>query len=198
MADLREWYEDFKDLTPRTWFQASDVPSSVAGPFVLKGATNSRKHKWSTHMFAAAREDIGPVMLRLLDDPLISEQGVYVREYEPFVAHGTGINGLPITEEYRFFCLDDEILAGGFYWSEHAEDLLAKGRAGVVRNAPTAFVRKSVLPRLKNKIRFVVIDVARREDGVWRLVELNDGTMSGLGCTDADVLYSRLSEVLTP
>ena len=45
VADLQNWYYDFEDLTPKTWFRASDVPSTEEGPFILKGATNSRKHR---------------------------------------------------------------------------------------------------------------------------------------------------------
>ena len=39
-----------------------------------------------------------------------------------------------------------------------------------------------------------MIDVAEREDGVWRVVELNDGCMSGLSGCIADELYRNLRE----
>jgi hypothetical protein len=45
----------------------------------------------------------------------------YVRQYIPLKNFGTGINGLPITEEYRFFILDGKIISSDFYWSEHLE-----------------------------------------------------------------------------
>jgi hypothetical protein len=195
-ADLQNWYAVLRDLTPRTWFRAEEVPFDHTGPFVLKGATNSRKHKWSTHMFAKDRDAVGTVLLHLLDDPLIAPQGIYVREFEPFVDFGLGLHGLPITQEYRFFCLDEDILAAGFYWSEHADLLLDEGQAAVVRGVPLDFVKREVLPRLKGRIRFVVVDVAKHIDGRWRVVELNDASMSGLGCVDPEVLYSRLREAL--
>ena len=43
--------------------------------------------------------------------------------------------------------------------------------------------------------RFFTMDVARRRDGGWMIVELGDGQVSGLPReTDADRFYSSLSE----
>lgn len=206
VADLKNWYADFEDLTPKTWFRVEDVPRDEIGPFVLKGATNSRKHLWKTHMFAKDRSDIARVMDRLLDDPLISEQGIYVRQFEEFETYGTGINGLPITDEWRYFILDGKVLARGFYWSDQVDpDSIGFRRAPILDGferqprddstlyyAREAFVRTQICPRLKDKIRFAVADVALNKQGRFRLVELNDGTMSGLSCVDPDDLYLEL------
>lgn len=193
VADLANWYEDFADVTPRTWFRPSDVPMDHPGPFVLKGATNSRKHLWDTHMYAPARSDVMTVWGRLADDSLIGDQGIYVREYEPLERVDEGVRGLPITVEYRFFALQGKVLAGGWYWSNF-EDL-----------EPTSTQRihahnfaRGIAERVGNKCPFVVIDVARRDDGEWRLVELNDGQMSGLSCVDPEELYSNLKAALAP
>src|SRR3990167_2763913 len=62
VADVNRWYWDFKDLTSRTWMRTCDVPHDQKGSFVLKGMTNSRKHKWRTHMFAEDRADISRVL----------------------------------------------------------------------------------------------------------------------------------------
>src|SRR5690606_13491947 len=74
IADF-EWYEDLKDLTPETWFRLSDVPKD-GGPYVLKGRTNSRKHNWNTHMFAATFQDAVVVDGRLRQDSLIGDQDI--------------------------------------------------------------------------------------------------------------------------
>lgn len=36
------------------------------------------------------------------------------------------------------------------------------------------------------------MDIAQKEDGGWVVVELNDGSMSGLSCIDPDELYNNL------
>lgn len=207
VADLQNWYADLADLTPRTWFRPEDVPTDEPGPFVLKGATNSRKHKWHSHMFANTRQDIGKVLCNLLDDPLIAEQGVYVRKWEDFQNFGKDLSGIPITEEFRYFCLDGKILAEGFYWSEHLElfvnkvaDWLDGDKSESLTFSNEVGPRRElvfeILRRIKDRIRFVVVDVARHVDGCWRLVELNDGCMSGLSCVDPGKLYRNLAASL--
>lgn len=186
IADLREWYWDFADLTPRTWFRPEDVPQDHPGSFVLKGATNSRKQLWKTHMFAKTRADIMTVYCRLLDDSLISGQGVYIREFEPFVSFGEGINGIPISEEYRFFFCGGQLIAGGFYWSEQDEEVQKKTDPTLV---PAEFLQE-VASRIP--VPFVVVDIARHQDGRWRVVELNDGQMAGTSSVDLNTLYRNL------
>jgi hypothetical protein len=196
VADLQNWYYDFEDYTPKTWFRLEEIEGD--GPFVLKGATNSRKANWRTMMFAPTRADVPRILDRLLDDPLISSQGIYARQFEPFTQFELhGLNGLPVTNEWRFFILDREILARGFYWSEHFEEVFENtDQLGAAYDGADFFVKKTIAPRL-NKIRFVVADVAEREDGTWRLVELNDGCQSGLSCVDPEVLYSELKTRFT-
>ncbi len=194
IADINYWYYDFLDLTPKTWFQVSDVPSGYPGSFVLKGATNSRKHRWDTHMFAKNTKDISRVHTALLDDSLFSHQGIYVREFEPFVTFGIGINGLPVTKEYRFFYLDGEPICGAYYWSEHEEDFETQAHAGI-GEIPSAFL-EDIGSRLK--ARFTVVDVAQHQDGRWRVVELNDGQMSGTSCISPHLLYAQLHRYLCP
>lgn len=205
VADLANWYHDFEDLTPKTWFRPSDVPHDQSGSFVLKGATNSRKSLWRTHMLAADRASVMDVYCRLLDDTMLGQQGIYVRQFEEFVSFGEGLNGLPITKEYRFFILDGEIVGAGFYWSEHFEELCDSRPASVLR-PPIQWVKDHVCSRLKMgadsdgktqwKIRFAVVDVAQHVDGRWRIVEFNDGSMSGLSCVDAEQLYSNMWSML--
>lgn len=187
VADISNWYYDFADVTPQTWITPSDCPLNTPGSFVLKGETNSKKHLWKTHMFAETRANVGAVMSRLLDDTMISQQQIVLRQFEEFERLDTGTHGLPVTNEWRFFALNGEVLAGGFYWANFSE--VAPGAE--TERAARLFA-EVVAQRVGDKCPFVVIDVAHRTDGEWRLVELNDGQMSGLGLTDPDHLYAAL------
>ena len=199
VADLQAWYDDFADVTPATWFHALDVEGQ--GPFVIKGATNGRKHLWCTHMFAPTSRDILTVLCRLRADSSLSDQQIYVRQYvelETFPGVLPLVYKLPVTQEWRFFLLDGEVLAYGFYWPEHYDEITTDlgidlAPAGV---AALAFVQETIGPRLKDKVRFVVADVARDRDGRWLLVELNDGCMSGLSMVDPNTLYAALARGL--
>lgn len=193
IADMREWYEDFQEITPKTWFRLEDVPSTE-GPFVLKGATNSKKFSWNTHMFAKDKQEAIQVYGRLSNDGLIGDQDIYIRKYVPLNKLGEGLNGLPISEEYRFFFLYGKPIAGGFYWLSHLDDLppLVTSRLSC-ENVPKAFLER-ISTCLGTNAAFVVVDVARTAEGGWIVVEINDGQMSGPSCVDPEYLYAQIRD----
>ena len=191
VADINEWYWDLEEFTPKTYFQYDDVKMWDQHSFVIKGKTNSRKHRWSTHMFARSRKDILQVMYRLEEDQFIEQQGLIIREYEPFVGYGYAINCLPITKEFRFFVLGKKIIAGGFYWSNHPEAI--EEFHPNVEEVPKDFLNQ-IIEIVSPNINAWVMDIAQHQDGRWRLVELNDLQMSGLSCIEPQQLYANLKD----
>lgn len=189
VANLDNWYQDLKDYTPKTWFQLATVDSG--GPFVLKGLTNSRKNLWNTHMFAADKKAMTEVYSRLMDDTMISEQNICVRQYVPLVKLADGINGLPITQEFRCFFYKTQLLAQGFYWANYAGDLDKLPEA-----PPHEFLSK-IADTVSQHINFFVMDVAKTATGEWIVVELNDGQMSGLSMCSPFELYKNLHEAVS-
>jgi hypothetical protein len=191
LADLRNWVEDIGDLTPKTWYWHQDLPDN-GGPFVVKGETNSKKHSWDTHMFAKDKRDAGLVMSRLSGDGLIGQQSIYFREYVPLKTLLVGLNGLPVTEEFRFFICNGKVLCGAYYWSSFVNDLTS---IPDVESVPQEFLNE-IIRRVGTKATFWVVDVAKTDDGRWIVIELNDGQMSGLSENDPDKLYENLAAAL--
>jgi len=191
VADLQNWYNDLQDITPKTWFRSYDVPKNE-GPFVLKGETNSRKFLWNTHMFAETWEDMVKVSCNLNDDTMIGQQSVYVRKFVPLKTYFKSFNNLPISKEFRFFIAFKKVLCGAFYWSNSVEDIPV---VPSIDEVPKAFLQK-VLDAVDDKINFYVVDVAETETGDWIVIELNDGSQSGLSENDPDVLYATLKKVI--
>jgi len=189
VADLQNWYADIEDLTFPTWFNIPYLPDNC-GPVVVKGATNSKKDRWNTHMFANNKQEAIQVSNRLLDTWIGEEQTLYARKYVPLVQFATSFNEQPITLEYRFFCLYGKIMASGYYWAAWTEELKGKLPVSIPTEA-TQLVEKT-LERIKENVNFVVVDVALAQNGVWYVVELNDGQMSGLSDCDPNVLYSNM------
>lgn len=194
------WYQDLKDLTPRTWIQAgwATVPETPYG-YVVKGRTNSRKFKWDTHMRAPSKNALRGVLERLYDDPLIADQGVVIREYIPLRQIEEGINGLPVTNEWRLFFYGETLLSAGYYWAQ-AEDAVAMNAAGlaeagmeVAREAASIITRKW---EGRGHRPFVVIDVGETEEGEWIVIEVNSGQMSGLSMVDPRELYTNMKKAL--
>ena len=201
IADLKNWALDVDDddpkltvYTPRTWLSLQDVPEGI--PLVLKGETNSRKDRWSTHMFASNKKEAIEVFLRLKSDRFFENQEIYIREFVKLKTYFTDpINGQPITKEFRFFCFRKNVLTGGFYWSNHLDNF--PDGAPSVSEVPKEFLNK-LTNIIGNNATFYVMDVAQLENGDWVLVELNDGQMSGLSEVDPDELYRNLSSLLNP
>ncbi len=186
VADLQNYVYDLKELTPRTWRDLQDLPDNMA--FVLKGETNSRKSNWKRDMFAANKKEAIEVFGRLTDDGLIGQQKIYIREYVPLFKYLDGINGMPVTKEFRFFVAYGKVLCGAYYWQNYIDDLAAKPD---VNEVPTSFLHK-VIDRVDHQCNFYTIDVGQTQSGEWTVIELNDGQQAGLSCNTPENLYEHL------
>jgi hypothetical protein len=193
IKDMINWYDDLKDYTPKTYTRLQDLPEQ--GPFVLKGETNSKKFLWKTHMFAQDKKAAIDVESKLHYDSLITYQNIYIREFVKLKTFMVGIQDLPITNEYRFFCYKDQILSSGYYWSSHVLDLEDMGIKTNPNQVPKNFLNK-IISILKDKVNFYVVDIAETESNDWILIEINDGSMSGLSENNADLMYSNLKKCL--
>ncbi len=198
IADMINWYEDLKDMTPKTWWSAQEIPLGEDGPFFIKGRTNSRKFNWNTHCFAKDRSDVGRVIAALNDDQLISQQGLAIRKFEQLHTFGYAIGGTPITMEYRFFIAYGEILTGGYYWSSHVADLNEADRRTALTVTPVMydFVRQ-VIEKVGDNANAYVVDIGLKQDGTWMVVELNDLQQSGLSENSPAGLYSKLYSAIS-
>ena len=178
-----EYFYDIEDLTPKTYFDLSLLPE--IGPFVVKGKTNSKKFDWDTLMFAPTKRRALEIAYELRKDSLLQQQDIIAREFVKLKVLEEGINGLPFSNEWRFFCLGDKILSYGFYWTISEE-------VGTIDQRGIDLV-KEVIKRVEGKVSFFVVDVAEKEDGSWIVIEMNDGQMSGLSGNDPDTLYSEMA-----
>jgi ATP-grasp domain, R2K clade family 3 len=188
IAELQNYVDDLKELTPKTWYSLHEIPDE--GPFILKGGTNSKKHKWNELMFAKDKKTAIEVHSKLSEDGLIGYQHIYVRQYVPLITYAISIGGLPITKEFRFFVAFGEILCGDYYWSNYRGEFPKPS----IDEVPKDFLEK-VISRIGDKVNFYALDVAQTQTGEWIVIELNDGQFSGPSENDLNVLYKRLKEV---
>ena len=187
-----EYYDELKEFTPETW-DDNTFPYANDGKFVVKGRTNSRKHAWQRMMFSENKRDAARIAAELMDDPMISEQGVIYRRFVPLKVLEVGMNGLPFANEYRLFYLGSKRLCCAYYWGIAEEDVINNAK---ITQEGLDFADK--IAKIASKyVNFFVVDVAEKEDGGWILVELNDGQQSGLSCNDPDVFYDNLAEGIT-
>lgn len=202
IADARSWSSPgttLEGLTPRTW-EESDFYHLPEGAYVVKGLTNSRKHQWATRMYAPDKASVLKVANSLRDDTLLSEQGLIARQYVPLKKLGEGLNGLPVTNEWRTFWLATgrtgsrsvQEIAHGFYWSSHSEVLEA-----ATYPIEAQRVAQAAAKLVAEEASFFVLDLAETEDGRWIVIEVNDGQMSGLSMIDPTEFYRNLSDALS-
>lgn len=171
--ELPGWYRVFAQRTPRSaWLPvrprtvpgeaalaslASGIGSSAA---VVKDYVKSRKHEWDEAAFVPDTADTGRLaavvrrFVELQDDFLAG--GIVLRAFEPF----TG-------EEARVWWVGGEPVQVTAH--PDTPDTTPAPPTGPV--AP--LVRELGCP-------FVTTDMALRDDGAWRVVEVGDGQVSGL------------------
>jgi hypothetical protein len=141
-------------------------------PVILKDFVKSLAHAWAEACFipaASNREAIESVVARFLalrGDDL--QGGLVFRAYEPFVQAAAPASSRPVVREYRRYVLDGQVIATVPYWEG------ADGHTPL----PPAELFADILAQIPS--RFFTIDVAKREDGAWRIIELGDGQVAGL------------------
>lgn len=188
IADFH-YYEDIADLTFKTWKDITKVSDEVF-PVVVKGATNSRKHKWSTQMYAATRRDAASIAHDLKDDVLIGQQQIIYRQYVPLASLEEGISGLNFCDEWRFFFFKNKLVDYGFYWSQLDPDLIPNFDPSML---DLAYI---VLERVKEKTNAFVVDIARTLNNNFVVIELNSFEMSGLSLINPESFYKNLYEIV--
>lgn len=142
-------------------------------PVMVKDYVKSQKHYWHEACFipdASDRQSVERVVSRFLElqgDDL--NEGLVFRafvEFEPLSQHS--VSGMPLTREYRVFVMDGQPIFSTKYWSEgEYADLL-----------PELSTFSDVMKQVDS--RFYTMDIARRLDGTWMIVELGDGQVAGL------------------
>jgi hypothetical protein len=184
-----EYYAELRGFTPETWDEQNIHLCSYSGPFVVKGKLSSKKHNWSTHMFAPTKAAAIRLARRLKDDDReIREQGVVYRRYVPLRTFEVGVNGLRYTNEWRFFYFKDKLLSVGYYWSQ--ADCL-----GQAELKPEGHALANKLAQIVASFAtFYTLDLAETEDGDWILIEINDAQTAVPSENDLDELYGRLRQ----
>jgi len=195
LSKIPNWYNEFSDLTPKTWFYIDDIDEDT--PLFIKGEINSRKDRFKTHCYAANKQEAVNVTDNLLMDTLIQDQQMCYRKFEDFVTFEKSLSGIPVIEEYRFFIFNGKIIGSSFYWSSHEEFASMTNPNRV----PSAMLDEIHRRMSKLGPTIYVVDIARTVSketkfGNWMIIEFNDFQMSGLLLIYEFDFYSNLKKEL--
>lgn len=180
--ELPGWYPSFEELTPRTVWSPSrpgEIPNESAlaqlvtplgdGAGIVKDYVKSRKHEWDTACYIPDLRD--SANLRRVVENFVELQGEFLagglvlRQFEDF----TDTADTPASEA-RVWWLDGEPILIG----PHSDNPAAHVEPDLTTIAPA-------VSRLG--CRFITTDIARRVDGVWRVIEVGDAQVSDLPST---------------
>lgn len=162
------------------------------GPLILKDYVKSRKHEWDDACYIPSASDRAAVkrvvgrFVALQDGDL--NEGLVFRAYvplEPLTTHSK--SGMPLSHEFRTFYLDGAPVYAAPYWEE----------GEYTGEVPPPDLLRDVARAVRS--RFFTMDVARRHDGAWTIVELGDGQVAGLpDAADPLEFYKRLLDHWPP
>jgi hypothetical protein len=200
---LPESYAAIREHTPLTvWtttgpvFDGSAIAQLLApfgnAPLVVKDYVKSQKHYWDEACFIPRASDLEAVrrvanrFIELQAESLVG--GLVFREFVPLRALAAhAVSGMPLTQEYRIFMYDGIPLITAEYWEQGAYD----------GEGPPADLFIDVAKQVQS--RFFSMDVARRADGAWMIVELGDGQVAGIPeRLPADAFYAALATRMLP
>lgn len=180
---LPETLEFIRDHTPLTLFEPKgsnpdiliDRAAFTFGrtPVIIKDYVKSEKHHWETACYVPDASD--SAFLRQSIQNLIELRGaslnggIVIREFvalKHLTLHSK--SGMPLTEEYRLFFLDNRLVAVFPYWEEgeYTDEL---------PDFSTFTERAETIPSA-----FFTMDIARTTSGELLIIELGDGQVSGL------------------
>lgn len=165
-----------------------------AKPIIVKDFVKSQKHAWYEACYIPSAADKVMVervvkrFLQLQGEDL--NEGLVFREFvefEPLAIHSK--SGMPLSQEYRLFILDGQTILSSAYWEE--------GDYTLARTDSPPLEEMHAIAR-KVESRFFSMDVARRKDGTWTIVELGDGQVAGLPAgINLEVFYQVMTEKLS-
>lgn len=180
-----------KPLTSKT-YTIEDIPYLPEGEWFVKGSTNSIKNNWLDCCYAPTTHDLLRVVGNVQKDVYVGTQDIVIKPFQHYRELAVGVNREPIFNERRAFFYKGELLVDGFYWSTWSNEL---GKIEYSRNNFMSTVADAI-SRVGDIAPFLVIDFAEYPDGTWGVVELNDGSMSGLSECDPYVLWNHFVEKL--
>lgn len=186
-----EFYQQLKDFTPETWNEKNFHLCDHPGPFVVKGTMTSKKRQWNSKMLAKTKRQALAIAEELREDTWIGDQEIIYRKYVPLRVLGTGKNGLPYANEWRFFYFRQQRLSYGYYWSMSDCVRLAEMTPAGLNLAD------KIAGIAAHHCTFFAVDIAETVEGNWILIEINEGQMAQLCENEPDEFYRNLKTAAT-
>ena len=156
---------------------------------IVKDYVKSRKHEWYESCFienASDKKNALEIIHRFIERQADNfAGGLVLREYLDIVKTGVHFQShMPISEEIRIYCYKGEPICFISYWSG--------GMVQMDRSFLSAIDKCTIL-----ESPFYTIDLAKKTDGTWVLIEVGDGQVSHLRGYDVEKFYTCFLSLLS-
>lgn len=193
---LPESYEKIQTKTAESVWTTNLEKEAIAellkafgeSPIIVKDYVKSEKHHWEEACFIPNASDTAKVFavvdrfLELRGSSL--NEGLVFRKFEELeYLSQHAKSGMPLTKEFRIFFAQNQVLTVFDYWED--------GDYGDSKAELAEFmeIAKGI------ESNFFTIDVAKKTDGSWMIMELGDGQVAGLPYhADKQEFYKNLAE----
>jgi len=194
-------YDKIKTLTPKSnWTKEGDIINDELvnsltnefgnSPIIVKDYVKSEKHNWENACFipnASDKENVNRIVTNFLElrgDFL--NIGLVFREFEKLEFLTThSKSSMPLTKEFRIVFANKKLISIFDYWDE--------GEYGETK--PNMETFKEIANTIESN--FFTMDVAKKENGDWIIMELGDGQVAGLpDNADKDEYYRNIKNAL--
>ncbi|MDH7914352.1 ATP-grasp domain-containing protein [Winogradskyella sp. SYSU M77433] len=159
-------------------------------PIIVKDFVKSEKHHWKDACFIPNASDKNKV--QEVTNKFLELRGSYLNEglvFREFVElefltdHSK--SGMPLTKEFRLIFLNKELVQVLDYWDEGVYD----------SEKPDIEFFKNIANKIESN--FFTMDVAKKKDGNWIIMELGDGQVAGLpDHANTDEFYCTMRSIL--
>ncbi len=191
-------YDKIKSKTPKSNWTKEITDKAIQkltrdfgeDPIIVKDFVKSEKHHWKDACFIPNASDSGKVssivnkFLELRNDSL--NEGLVFRKFEAleYLAEHSK-SGMPLTKEFRIFFMNHKVLQVFNYWDE--------GMYGETQPDLNEFLE--IAQTIESN--FFTMDVAKKKNGEWIIMELGDGQVAGLpDHTNTYEFYKKLKNML--
>lgn len=189
-------YSLLEGHTPKTTFKPlvgkyryrhfkEQVEAFNGGSIIIKDWVKSQKHYWNEACYIPnsknwkSTQKVIKRFIELQGQDLIG--GLVFREFVKLEHLGNHPeSGMPLTTEFRFFIYKGSVIAKMNYWDEVSYQELN----------PPIDKFQSIIQKANSN--FFTVDIAKKVDGEWIIVEIGDGGVSGLPeSQDKDSFYKN-------
>lgn len=186
------WYPIIEKYTPRSrWYDAfpslSEVENHFNFPIFIKGERQTNRHSRSKSIINNAKE-LHDLKLIWANDPILHWQKIVVREFIPLqlVVPDNGF-AMPKALEFRTFWWKNNCVSIGNYWTSEQYSIKESDKASMLNIAQ----KTSILIDAP----FLVIDMAKTENGDWIVIEVNDGQDAGYAGNNPSFLWNNIIRI---